>query len=72
MPHHRIPTHVPNAPAIQRQPNEKVKPDQVDIPITLQERPHPALDQAVIAIAQHHPDDYRMELHTDIIHIMFE
>lgn len=70
--HRRIPIHVPNVQAIQPQPNEKVKPDQVDIRITHPEHLLLVLDQADIAIAQHHPEDYRMARLTDTIHITFE
>lgn len=70
--HRRIPIHVQNAQAIQQQPNEKAKPDQVVTRIIRREHLLPALDRVDIAIAQHHPDDCHMERLTDIIHTMFE
>lgn len=68
----RIPTHVPNGPAIQHQPNVKAKLDPVDIRIIHPERRRAVLDQADIAIVHHHRDDCHMERLTDIIHITFE
>lgn len=70
--HRLIPTHVPNDQAIHPQPNVKANPDQVDTHITHPEHRLPVLDQADIAIAQHHLEDCHMERHTDIIHTMFE
>lgn len=71
--HRRIPIHhARNVHPIHQPPNAKAKPARVATHITLREHLLPVLDQAAIAIVQHHPDDCRMERHTDIIRITFE